>query len=440
MNSASLFNEVTMSRGSDIKEKCSSPGAVYALSTFVSKSAVEIERDGLEEAFRPWVDDKKSVVVPGTTEIVNPSQSVVIYNTGTIAVVSGTGVVTGTGTAFTAAMVGSILSYQVAGVDYYALITTRNSGTEIVIAAGFPDVAGSAYTISTIVKSPFPSNPQFEQGSSLGVVSNTNASGEFWTVCHLPKIIGSLQTKKVIPFDDIEFTLAKATNGHRSIVKCGNGAADAKFVISEIKLSVDTIQPRPGIEKSWLESFSKGEKFNLRQRRIGSMWVTPTLGATYNVDLAIGGMRVLDLFILPQANGMNDTDQSKYHLQSGDIGDWSVCQVRAGTISFPRASAYRGSVLNYELEYEDFRRACDFHDSEGGCIIDRSVWNKYKWLYFNLAERSDSEMVSSDSSIRLEMTFGDARTRGFQVIYFYEVSEDYSIDSNRMSKVSSYTV
>jgi hypothetical protein len=439
MNSAAVFDAISVSRGSDVKEKAHNPAAVYALSTFVKKSAVEIERDGLEEAFCPWVSDQKSVVVPATTNIYNPSQSVTVYNTGTIAIAGNA--VTGTGTTFTAAMVGSLLSYSVAGVQYYALITARASDTAITIAEGPIDAAGgTAYTISTITKSPLPSNPQFELGSSLGVASSTNASGEFWMTLHLSKVLGSLQTKKVIPFDDIEFNLTKAPNGNRGIVKVGNAAVDAKFVFSDIKLIVDTIKPRPSIEKAWLISFAKGEKFNLRQRRMGSMWLTSASSDRVNIDLAIGGMRVLDLFILPQAYGQNDTDQTKNHIQSGNVGDWSFCQLRAGTTTFPRNNAYRGSTLNYDPEYTDLRRACDFHDSEGGCFIDRDVWDKYKWLYFNLAERSDDEMVSSDNSIRLEMTFKSVQARAFQVVYFYEVSEDYSIESNRMNKVSSYIV
>lgn len=63
-----------------------------------------------------------------------------VYNTGTVAVATGTGVVTGTGTAFTAAMVGGY--FKAAGHTTYYLVTGFTNGTTITIT----DVGGTAYT------------------------------------------------------------------------------------------------------------------------------------------------------------------------------------------------------------------------------------------------------------------------------------------------------
>ncbi len=71
-----------------------------------------------------------------------------VYNTGTVAVATGTGVVTGTGTTFTAAMVGR--GFKAAGMTKWYRISAYTSATQITIVDDLDDTGTGAYTGGTI--------------------------------------------------------------------------------------------------------------------------------------------------------------------------------------------------------------------------------------------------------------------------------------------------
>ena len=71
-----------------------------------------------------------------------------VYNTGTVAVATGTGVVTGTGTTFTAAMVGR--GFKAAGMTKWYRVSAYTSATSITIVDDLDDTGAGAYTGGTI--------------------------------------------------------------------------------------------------------------------------------------------------------------------------------------------------------------------------------------------------------------------------------------------------